>query len=580
MLKSLFEKYDIKYAISVDDCFVQDKHNELVAELYSEMMSNIEPFYDYLISIGRSSQLEEIHNISESGSDTSFSITSLIDDLSLEEFKNCMKIVNPCDEVYTEAQRKILDFLQNLKNEGIISKFLTLQSVKEAEAFEPGNEGLTDGSILWLIDKDFSGTQESVYAGLNLAKHLIQKEKLYNNYVYILTITGNIEGKEEDEIEDEFDATLKDIDLNKLNKGSLIYYINKSLLSKSQKNQKRILKSFIRGFKRKKCFELIELYYNTLSESIKAASSEIYDIKHKTLSYLLEEKVNKKGESIADFLGRIFQTHMTDEYYKLFAKNIDKILSLINDYHELISIAEESVGDEQKAKKPLYELREKELFNKHVNSLYLELSSGDIFHYNDSYFILVSQACDVYLRDNGKRKLQSATLLEIKDSNNNNEFHKGLSCFKDFKSPKILLQNPIHIPFDILDLCVINSDGQASLNKVLCENSKHIPLVYLSFNYKKRFEEVSTNIMQFCEYKTILKNFLDENNENVSHEVSKALSNLISNKSLYMDFSVEDNIITYPIKRICRLNELMTLDVIDKHGNALSRIGHPFDFLN
>ena len=36
--------------------------------------------------------------------------------------------------------------------------------------------------------------------------------------------------------------------------------------------------------------------------------------------------------------------------------------------------------------------------------------------------------------------------------------------------------------------------------------------------------------------------------------------------------------IAYPVQRIARLNELITIDIVKEYGIALSRIGHPFDF--
>ena len=36
--------------------------------------------------------------------------------------------------------------------------------------------------------------------------------------------------------------------------------------------------------------------------------------------------------------------------------------------------------------------------------------------------------------------------------------------------------------------------------------------------------------------------------------------------------------ISFPVRRIARLNELTTIDIVKEYGIALSRIGHPFDF--
>ena len=41
--------------------------------------------------------------------------------------------------------------------------------------------------------------------------------------------------------------------------------------------------------------------------------------------------------------------------------------------------------------------------------------------------------------------------------------------------------------------------------------------------------------------------------------------------------NVEDTI-SFPVRRITRLNELTTIDIVKEYGIILSRIGKPFDF--
>ena len=52
-------------------------------------------------------------------------------------------------------------------------------------------------------------------------------------------------------------------------------------------------------------------------------------------------------------------------------------------------------------------------------------------------------------------------------------------------------------------------------------------------------------------------------------------------ESLDPNMKKYDNVketISFPVRRITRLNELTTIDVVKEYGITLSRIGHPFDF--
>ena len=55
-------------------------------------------------------------------------------------------------------------------------------------------------------------------------------------------------------------------------------------------------------------------------------------------------------------------------------------------------------------------------------------------------------------------------------------------------------------------------------------------------------------------------------------------NNISYNNLIDRDEYCNDTAISFPVRRICRLNELTTIDIIKEYGIMLSRIGQPFDF--
>ena len=49
-------------------------------------------------------------------------------------------------------------------------------------------------------------------------------------------------------------------------------------------------------------------------------------------------------------------------------------------------------------------------------------------------------------------------------------------------------------------------------------------------------------------------------------------------ESQLLDYQVESGVLEYDVQRICRLNELVSIDIVNMFGINLSRIGHAFDF--
>ncbi len=575
-MEKLFKMENIKYIISVDDCFAESEEQQLREELFIEALTSFETVKKYLIGLGKKSQVDEIQGMLDLQVDVSNSIQSLINTLKKEEVSECLQTIHSNYRISLNEKEGILEFLKKLKTEGIIEKYLTIHSTHEAEKFDVAANGMTDGAILWLIDKNFSKVGESDTAGVELAKNKVSQSQIPDNFIFMLTTIDGISDNEED-IEGVFDKMLAD---NGAEKTSFIYYIKKDLIL--TKKYDRVTKSLAYGFKRKQCYRLIDDYVECLHQSCNKTVEKLHSLKQDTLDYVFGEKVQGNGESYFDFFNRLTQIFHEDEYSCLLSTKMIDISTKINHYQNLCNEIPQAIGDLKVARKKLAEIRKKELFDTYVNEKHREISTGDIFKFKDCYYILVTQSCDTYLRDDGKRKLEKAILLKILEQTS--AFYKyELSCFCDlensFKKAFVIFQDNYIIPFDVLDLCVANEDGQARINTAYFEEAHSLDFCFTS-NYKKRYEKLIRFFSEVYKNKFILDRFISRSNheENID-KIKESYKYLLNSDKIVKNFKIEDSLMIYPIQRIARLNEQHTVALLNEYGHILSRIGYPFDFM-
>lgn len=572
MISTLFSMHNIKYIISVDDCFLTQKREEMEAIVYSEMCGSLDPFKPTLSSCGYDEAVAEIDEMHSMGVDTSALIRAFLSELKQEQLLMCYELCEENGTTYTKERDTILTFLEGLKADGLIVGYHTFPSTNEANQFNTQEAVMTEGAILWLLDRNFNRAGESENAGLKLAENILSRKNTVQNYIYILSAIEPSSDRTEDEIEAEFDKVLAANCLPDAH--SFIYYISKRRLE--TKNNTKIAKSLSQGFKRKACFELFRLLDSCLSDGVSAASGRVQQIRQRTLNYLFANKASVRGEPYIEVAARLVQIFQQDEYNKAIAGQHCLIAQKARYYEKLCTTISEAAGNEQELTSTLKEFRDLELYDKHLNEKHCEIATGDIFKIENSYFLLVSQACDTCLRSDGHRKLAVASLLEIQD-NKQTQFSYPLSCFLDMKKPVVLYQAMKSIPFDILDLCVFNANGQAV---IVLNDIAAFEMVLENFtqNYRTRFCEVLETITKVQKHKTTLDTFLSGSADITAKEAKDAYEYLESLDPNMKKYDNAEIAIAYPVQRIARLNELTTIDIVKEYGIALSRIGHPFDF--
>lgn len=149
--------------------------------------------------------------------------------------------------------------------------------------------------------------------------------------------------------------------------------------------------------------------------------------------------------------------------------------------------------------------------------------------------------------------------------------------FLGYAKPVVMYHALKIIPFDILDLCVFNGSGQASvvLNDIASFDSD---LEAYTNNYRIRFGEVLETVKAVQSNRAKLESFLSGGADITAEDAKAAYEYLEGVDSNMKKFDSIEIAISFPVRRIARLNELTTIDIVKEYGIALSRIGHPFDF--
>ena len=124
------------------------------------------------------------------------------------------------------------------------------------------------------------------------------------------------------------------------------------------------------------------------------------------MNSLFTNKVQKNGESYTDFAARFVQIFHYDGYNKAIAQKYNEITSKAKYYESLCSVVSDNFGNNKELTDIIKEYREIELYNRHINAQHCEIATGDIFEIDGLVYLLVSQSCDTYLRQNGERKLK------------------------------------------------------------------------------------------------------------------------------------------------------------------------------
>ncbi|RFU63611.1 hypothetical protein [Bacillus sp. V59.32b] len=296
-----------------------------------------------------------------------------------------------------------------------------------------------------------------------------------------------------------------------------------------------------------------DIYKNSIDEAFKLA------LERKDNMIYLAGMANEEGvtpfETISDWFQLATQYKMgkvllNDEHE---ATQYHFLLGLTNFLQEKYLGGTYTVEIEREA--TIQELNTYEIFDYSVNAQHRPPAAGDIYQVsNGEYLVLVGQDCDLIVR--GKkitRKVKHAELLKanfktihnlekITDNSKSlefNYFRNPSETSENYGVLSILFEKPFTSDFPILDLCTFNKDGQSLMNTdsdLTPQISKVIPSLWPDY-----YEKIKKEIGLYRQHLTLCR------------DNGLEIDILKTNDMATVDFIEDDNNISYPIRRVCRL---------------------------
>lgn len=336
--------------------------------------------------------------------------------------------------------------------------------------------------------------------------------------------------------------------------------------------------------------------FGYIHDKMKDAVSNMPELitKNKHSVAYIVDKANIEGMLPYEAISIWYENALNYELNKAIADEKDAYLVASVGLAKIINVSDSSTNVTDSK---MQEVCSNELFDYSINSKHLPLAPGDIFQTADNkYLILVGQTCDLSLRKSSmKRNAQIAELLNasfksvseiqkyykkqvnsvglnteakkeawIKDSINRkigrcdnfllyNEFLKNTE--KGFLKINYKTNSLSFVKFDILDLCMYNTEGDCTINPD--ENLNESLLRYLPDANTENYKKLQTKIKDIRQIKA----------------QSGINTNIISNE-LYglLDYKEDGNNIIFPYKRICRIKGNFNRLIHDNYWNYRSRI--------
>ena len=101
---------------------------------------------------------------------------------------------------------------------------------------------------------------------------------------------------------------------------------------------------------------------------------------------------------------------------------------------------------------------------------------------------------------------------------------------------------------------------------------------YWTTRYKLRMQSVILELHEIVDCCNVLDDFFMNNKEIVNEKLRSAYEKNKKIENQLLEYQVKSGILEYDVQRICRLNEIVSIDIVNRFGINLSRIGHAFDF--
>lgn len=326
-------------------------------------------------------------------------------------------------------------------------------------------------------------------------------------------------------------------------------------------------------------------------ESVKAMTNRIMKTASITLSDGLKEIdpatfdrmviANSKEEGCweFDFLSRIIQVYLNrgvkTEMKNMFSE-FQKITNSLRDFHD-------TTQSEIVNKAILEAIEKDETYDDidYVNGVFSAVSNGDIFQIGNKYYILISQPCNLTIRDEeggkkdekGKRshKLDQAFVLPLIKDENKVYSEKLLYPFNDYA--RVSFSNRQRISLTMLDLVAYNATGEAIID--LNIDSANLPgHEIMQDNLLKRYDYIKEKITAIKESYSLASS--GKNKEQVVQLAKYFCRSFeMGDEIVAKKPKVEDSKITFNVRRVGRYNSYGAHVLLQQFMSYMSRPEFP-----
>lgn len=417
----------------------QENFSQLVKELQISRVIYIDDIYDYkkedIVNYLKKIFLEDVNwiktllDISLSTKEDKTIWLKTIEqryyELKSEDLdKVAKKVMNYVVEHNLTDDLETTETISNLKiiMKKISESFLTICAVKEwIDLIKPelqkemesySKEILESKKILFLVDEDLSKAEGFDDKGIEILKRISDE-----SYAYCGLFSRTFKPSDEWTAREKFKD---DVSLEKF----ILISKHRLLKDTFKKDPNGIVRSIKRTVLNPYFKKLVEETKEHIIKTIEEVSNEIHEFGVLNFEHVIFNLSKEEGLWEADMLYKLFSLKQRDRLYNsLLDTGKSKLNDLTNEVRKISAIP--TGRDENVDKEKLYNLQQIDRYmdGNLLKKYNFPLECGDIFlkpkqkpEDKDKYYILISQPCDLVLRNNGSRHhdVYQAFLVEMK----------------------------------------------------------------------------------------------------------------------------------------------------------------------
>ena len=133
VIDELLRLHEIKYVISVDDCYFNPDEENVKAVLASAMYETFMSFREYIEKMGKKELLDNVEQMIQISGQKDALIKEFLEEFTFEQLLELYRIAPTIQSGnYTDERERLISFLEMLKEEGCVEEYEVCSSTKDA----------------------------------------------------------------------------------------------------------------------------------------------------------------------------------------------------------------------------------------------------------------------------------------------------------------------------------------------------------------------------------------------------------------------------------------------------------------